>query len=119
MGATATCSPMKSIGFQVLRWTDRHHIDIVNGTVWDNVLLYYLSLGNVRDIVIISSVLCAPATFLSTSTYFSAGRPCDRCPCVGSHSTILLAGSCPGVFGSMPWCLWQCPTSLILLAAIL
>ena len=33
-----------------LRWTDRHHIDIVNGTVWDNVLFYYLSLVKVHHL---------------------------------------------------------------------
>ncbi|CAL8282691.1 unnamed protein product [Gadus morhua 'NCC'] len=56
-----------------------------------------------------SLVLCAPASFLSTSTYVSVGRPRDQCPWVGSHSTNLLDGS--------SWCLWQRPASLILLAA--
>ena len=57
-----------------------------------------------------SEELLAPTSFFRMSTYVSAGLPRDRCPCVGSHRTSLLAGSSR--------CLWQWPASLILLAAI-
>ena len=50
-----------------------------------------------------SLVLCAPASFLSTSTYVSVGRPRERCPCGASHSTNLLAG----IWHIMEICLWS------------
>lgn len=57
-----------------------------------------------------SFVHSAPASFFRTPTKVGVGHPLDRCPCVGFHSTIFLAGSC--------WCRWQWPASLILLPAI-
>lgn len=40
-----------------------------------------------------SFVLSAPASFFSMSTKADVGRPLNRCPCVGTHSTSFLAVS--------------------------
>ena len=70
-------------------------------------------LQTVRSFIIAASspVVVAPVSLLSWSTYVIFGLPLPRCPCVGSHRIRRCAPS--------SGCLWQCPASRSLLAAIL
>ncbi|XP_074505791.1 uncharacterized protein LOC141775951 [Sebastes fasciatus] len=71
-------------------------LDVEGLNIWDlqkaNAVLI-LSCAALAISLIVIAFLIHTIKMKTTSMYVGVGRPRDRCLCVGSHSTIMLAGS--------------------------